>query len=650
MIPLCQATKQLVSPLRDADKDVIEITYDENGDWTLDVYTKIRAGYRSMWPSYELANRINEMPSVKGHGPQWTVSASIMSLDILLAARASGVEIVLMTPETRGSWSLLEMRAALADNAAERVAKFKATGEVPSDCDGIIAHPDYPLMKHQRVCVRNLLELECYGVWHEPGCGKTYTSIAGINNLAHISHKPLRVLVVCPNQVRDNWASEFALFSTEVGKVGVCRGGAVKRLSNIIECLRPEDGHDIKFHALIVGMDTIRCIPQLAAIEWDIIIVDESHEMINTRTARWAAIRQIRDAGLRRWSLTGTAQRNRVLDYWAQFEFLAPSLSGFRSEKAWKKYYGVWDADSEGHQILAGIANLPMIQELIARFAMVVKLKDVMDLPPVTYETVEVKMSPVQIDFYQRVLKELIVHIEAELESDKPKTLLIQNILVQLLRLSQITGGFINWTEILDPDTGEVLQPGSTEYFPESPKVQAAVEYIVKHMEDDPTSKVIIWSHHRPELLWIESYLRANSINYRCYHGGVSVEQRKQNEFDFNNDPECRVLLGYQRCGGTGLNLLGYNPHAEVVINTDVTLIAYLSQNFSSTVRDQSECRAKRKGQRRALKIVDFVVGETIDTQILNVVRRKMDEAMAVKDVSAMMTTLLGGAENINEE
>lgn len=452
--------------------------------------------------------------------------------------------------------------------------------------------------------------------------------------------RPYRAIIACPNNVRANWLNEFFKFATEPGNVTVIRGGQIRRLKLLIEAftVTPED----KYTVLIIGYDTLpRMMEQLAHIEWDLIVADESHFFKSPSTQRFETMIRLRDCAKARMPLTGTPITNTPLDLYAQFEFMGKGFSGFMSWKEFRTFYGVYE-DRGGQNTLVGIQNLPFMQERLARYSFIVRQKEALpDLPDKVYDVIEVEMTSEQEEAYKQLATQLALEIENELDASENKAMTINNVLTKLLRLAHITSGFITWDAVYS-DEGEELRPQRIEFFKTNPKLDALVEVL---KQKGPNEKTIVWACWIPDIKVIAARLAKEGIKTVTFYGGTSENDRQEAERAFNHDADCKVFLGNPAAGGVGLNLLGYPPGRGDEFETNCDHELFYSQNWSPTARSQAEARAHRRGTRMPVRITDLQCAETIDEQIRDRVTKKILTALAVSDIRQILSNVLNGVQ-----
>jgi len=220
--------------------------------------------------------------------------------------------------------------------------------------------------------------------------------------------------------------------------------------------------------------------------------------------------------------------------------------------------------------------------------------KDCLDLPDKVYEPPRFcEFTPEMRRIYDQALKEILVWL------DENQTLTIRHCLTRLLRLGQITGGFV------PSDVEREAQPIEGG----NPKIDGMMGIIE---ELQPHDKVIVWARFLPELRLIAQTLKA------YYPGGVSrwwgeiKEDVRSVELDkFMNDPTRRFWIGQQHSGGFGLTL------------TAASHVIYYSNDFSYEARAQSEDRAHRIGQHNKVTYWDLLVPKSIDEKVLQVLAHK---------------------------
>ena len=641
LAPISEISKQFFAPIRLSEKDRLAISLDENENFVVTIYAAKDADGSPNWPSRaalrDFPLRIPERKQLdddyQNRGEQWQFGGTDITASLIAALWKP--EQLSFKADAKAYYDYLLLTAKQLNQNAEIVANFRMNKTIPENELQFCA--DLPLAPYQQLALHNAYFNEGYALFMKQGTGKTPVAIACIDNEAikpqYSPDRMAKILVVAPNNVRQNWVHEIQNFSTVDGKVTVLRGDQVKRTKLLIDAFTPRKGKiKDQYTVVIVGYDILNKMEALLCIDWDMVILDESHYAKSAATKRWEALQKLREKAKRRYILTGTPYGNSIVDMYTQLEFIRKGGSGFTSLKDFKDFYCVY----ENGRIVAQ-QNLPFIQERLAQMSFFVSKEEAMpDMPAKTFDIIEADMSAHQAEIYRQVMRNLYVEIQQDLEN--ANSLTINNILTKLLRLAQIASGYVSWDAKYDDD-GNVIVPRKIERFKEQRKIDAIVE---EFKAKDPTEKMIIWSCWTENIHALAERFEKEGIEYVTFYGDTSEADRKEAERKYNFDDNCRVFIGNPAAGGTGLNLLGYPPQHPELSKCDTTHIIFMSQNWSSLQFEQASDRGHRRGTRRPVRISNVIIPETIDYEIYMRVLGKQTNAIQMSDLKEILGTVLG--------
>jgi SNF2 family DNA or RNA helicase len=175
-------------------------------------------------------------------------------------------------------------------------------------------------------------------------------------------------------------------------------------------------------------------------------------------------------------------------------------------------------------------------------------------------------------------------------------------VLTQLMRLHQITCGHFT------------ADDGSTQSIPNNRITE------LMNILEETEGKVIIWANYQKDVNQIikniiEKYGQGSIVDY---YGLTPQEERQENIRNFQNNPECRFIVGTPQTGGYGITL------------TQANTIIYYSNGYDLEKRLQSEDRAHRIGQKKTVTYVDLICEDTVDEKIVKALRDKINIASEV--------------------
>jgi len=640
----CPATAELIKPIKPPSDDFLKIGLDDTGKRFVasfevgngevrayDSQMALRHGMRK-----ELMRRVPERKHMAAY-ERWALAATDTTA-VVLAASWPLKQTRFATESARTTFSyLLGLLVRQAEGVRLQDA-WNARKEV-RDVEGYVRHPDNPLADYQRMALAAAADEEGFGLFMEQGTGKSAVAVALASILSSRAEdgKLFSVLVVCPKNVRSNWAAEFAKFATQPGQLTIMRGDAIERMKRLTDVFRASSGDVRRWAAVIASYEIVgRSWEAFKNVRWGLTVLDESHAIKSPTAKRSKSITRLRDRSDRRLILTGTPVTNSVMDLWTQLEFLREGGSGFVSYKNFKAFYGKFiEVGGDGRRIekYVGAKNLPVLQERLARVTFRVTKKQALpDLPEKTYCVEEVAMTKQQARVYDRLRKALIVELEEDMRAAESagRVVTATHVFTKLMRLAQITSGFVK------------ADDGTVTAFSPNPKLEAVVAKIAALPSDE---KAVVWATFVGDIQRMSSRLTAEGVRNVVYYGQIKDDARDAAVAAFNKDRDCRVFLGNPAAGGVGINLWGYDE--RLCPNTNCTLVGYYSQNWSMTERSQSEDRSHRRGTRAGVNVVDFVVPGTIDEEIRVRVIKKRTSAEEVQNLREIISRIAASSPEV---
>lgn len=436
-----------------------------------------------------------------------------------------------------------------------------------------------------------------FGFLFEMGCGKTLTAIAVAGALYEMG-KIKRTLVVAPASVCGVWPEEFQNFAEFRHTAVILTGEKKRRIETLRELEKlPEDRLKI---AVINYESTFRdgIFEELTRFAPDLIICDESQRIKTHNAAQSKAMHSLGDMARYKIILSGTPVQNNVVDLWSQYRFLDKSVFG-TNFYAFKNKYCVMGGYSN-HQI-TGYRYMDDLIKKEHSIAYRVTKDECLDLPEQTFQNLYVDFNKKERAFYDSVRRAGI----AELEGGK--TITAATVITKLLRLQQITGGFISSDENRKPERVNTAKLD-------------ALEDILDDYVITAGKKLVIFARFRAEIDAIEKLLKNKEIKYGCIYGDVPLKERSGIVNGFQNYPETKVFLAQLQTAGLGITL-----HAA-------SAAVFYSMDFNYANYTQATARIHRIGQKHPCTYIHLMVKNTIDDKVLKAIQNKDDMAKSVVD------------------
>lgn len=455
--------------------------------------------------------------------------------------------------------------------------------------------------KHQIEGVMYGLEHESFLLGDDQGLGKT-KEIIDIAMCRKQTDGLKHCLIICGiNGNKYNWADEVKIHSKEDSwilgtrftkrpPIKMIEGGTKDKLEDLnniphqffwitnIETLR---GGSFKEKQ---GKKTVMRFPIAEKIQElcdrgiiGMIAFDEAHKAKNPDSQQGKALLSINCNGPK-IPMSGTFVLNNPMDL-----YLPLKWAGFENHSfySYKQHYCVMGGF--GGKEIVGYKNLDELRSMVSEVMLRRVKGDVLDLPPKVHTIEWVDMYPEQKSLYKDVREAVRDNIDKVKVHPDP--------LSEMLRLRQVTGypGILSST------------------ITKSAKMDRMEELV----EDEVAvgGKAIIFSNWSEMTNVIRH--RLSKYNPAYITGEIGSVQRMEEKDRFQNDPNCKVMIGTIGALGTGFTL------------TASQLVIFVDEPWNRGTKDQAEDRAHRIGTRGTVRIVTILSKDTVDEGVYNLVQKK---------------------------
>jgi SNF2 family DNA or RNA helicase len=406
------------------------------------------------------------------------------------------------------------------------------------------------------------------------GLGKTVQALAAAELMAELFGIQ-KVLIVSPTSLKHQWHEEIERFTSRSGQVVE---GLISRRR---ELYRSESFYKmINYELVHRDASLIR--------EWapDLIILDEAQRIKNWQTRTAKSVKNLESTFA--IVLTGTPIENRIEELHSIMEFVDSQHLG-----PLYRFVHEHRLTDEGGKVV-GYRNLESVRKSLTGVMIRRRKKEVLSqLPERIDKNFFVELTPQQTLIHEE-FAEIVARLVAKWRRyrflSEADNLRLRIALANMRMVSDNT-----W--LVDKRTKH------------GPKLEE-LETLLREIVIEGGEKVVIFSQWLKMNELVEEILAANGIGYVHLNGGVPSRERKVLMARFKDDPECMVFLSTD-AGGVGLNL----QSGSVVINMDIP--------WNPAVLEQRIGRVHRMGQKRGVRVINFISRGSIEERILDLLRFK---------------------------
>ena len=427
------------------------------------------------------------------------------------------------------------------------------------------------LYPHQCAGVSWLSERDVALLADEQGLGKTITALVAAEGFD-------RILVVAPTVVAWNWKREAETW-LDARCVQVITDGKCS--------VYPPAQVVVVTHGLLIRPAILE---QLAAMEWDVCIVDEAHAFKSPDAQRTRALYSHVTPRCRRvWLLTGTPMPNDASELWTHLRALAPERlhtesGSVASYREFIDRFCVWHLAKRGRNRFPKItgnkpARLADLRRRLDGFVLRRLKSDELDLPPIRFETVHLR-PPSLSDAFEAMNLELAPDLEGIGDADELFGKLRGSAWPKFRRLCGLA------------------------------KAGQVAEMLHAELASGALRKVVVFAHHTDVVARVAQELSEFGVHTITGATPAKDRQRYVDEFQAA-DGGVRVMVCNIVAGGVGVTL---TAAADVV---------FAEQSWVPGENAQAADRCHRIGQTKRVRVRFATLAGTIDETITGVLIRK---------------------------
>jgi SNF2 family DNA or RNA helicase len=455
---------------------------------------------------------------------------------------------------------------------------------------------DWTPHPYQMRAIGDMLSKPGYGLFAEPGLGKTSTTLASFSVLKENGAAKAMLVVAPLRPMSIVWPGEIAKWTDFAGLKHVILHGP-KKAERLNE----------KADVYVINYEGLAWLEQELAsrkqMPFDVLCLDESTKIKNTQTQRYKIMKRLRDRFSRVWILTGTPAPNGIENLFGQIfmldggERLGKYVTHFRREYFNEERfngYSLWHPRRDTSE---------RVQAKVADVTLALRAEDYLQMPRKIENFIKVELPTAARRVYNALEEEFFSEVGSGLVT-------AANAAAKGMKLRQIASGGVYGAKSHEISADKVAHSVHSE------KLDALVD-LIEEQAGQPLLVAVAFQH---EVDAIRAALDDASIPY--LGGGVSASKSAEIVSQWNAGA-IPVLLAHPTSVAHGLNLqAGGNA------------VCWFSLTWNLEEFDQFNARVWRQGQTKPVTFHYIVAVDTIDGDVLDALRHK------ARGQSALMNAL----------
>ena len=442
----------------------------------------------------------------------------------------------------------------------------------------------------------------------------THNTIQGIALSNYKSYK--KILVICPASIKKNWKREWEKWCVSGLSVGIVETDKEKYKDEegktkyrTVDVYPDADVIIINRHLLDRHLDKIH------DVDWDLILVDEAHdyrtkEAVSTQMVYGIGEDHIPIPCKQHIDMTGTPIMTKPFDLW-------PKLLRFDKYGLGKSFWAFTKRYCAGHRefgdygnyIYNGFSNEEELGEYLRSNFMIRRIKkDVLkDLPPKRHQIIELPSKGLQrlIAEEQNVVRQNLMAFESLIGLVDEDTSDLED---YELKFEYLEGdNYEQQSKKLSTDDIDIAEQVSTA---RKNLALAKLKMVKEHVDTflESGEKVVLFVHHKDVAKDLKEYYPE-----AAYITGAVPQSKRQPEVDkFQEDPNCKLLIGNILAAGVGFTM------------TAASTVIFAELSWIPSDLEQAEDRLWRIGQMNAVNVQHLVVENSLDSiMVRKLIRRQ---------------------------
>lgn len=434
---------------------------------------------------------------------------------------------------------------------------------------------------HQKIAADFLAQHNRCCLFLDMGLGKTVITLTHLCNLLN-DLSILKALVIAPKRVaEDTWSREAAkwdhLHELRVAKI---LGSAKQRTAAL------NTDADI----YVINRENVQWLVEQCGAEWpfDCVVIDELSSFKSAQAKRWRSLRRVIKMCTHVIGLTGTPAPNGYIDLWPELFLIDGGAALGKTLGAFRQTY-FYPGAHKGHIVYEWKlkpGSRKKIDERIAPFCLSMMKEDWLQLPPIIYNDIHVRMTAAEAALYDKVVRESVLPLYKGKASS----------------VSEMDSAIIGSTAATT--LGKLLQMANGACYDDA----GAVFHLHDH-KIDALADIIEASNGQPVLVFYSYRHDLDRLRERFPDGKDLINSEQITAW---NEGKIPILFAHPAAAGHGLNL-----------QEGGHIIVWFGLPWSLELYQQANARLHRQGQEQSVIVHHLLCEGTVDERVVSALQNK---------------------------
>lgn len=439
----------------------------------------------------------------------------------------------------------------------------------------------YEPKPHQKIAAEFLASHNRCALFLDMGLGKTVITLTHLCNLLN-DFSIFKALVIAPKRVaEDTWSREAAKWDhLQHLRISKILGDKETRQAAL----------DADADIYIINRENVPWLVETCGAKWDFdcIVIDELSSFKSAQAKRWRALRRVAKLATHVIGLTGTPAPNGYMDLWPELFLIDGGAALGKTLGAYRQTF-FYPGAHKGHIVYdwkMKRGSREQIDQRISSFCLSMSKDDWLQLPPIIYNEVPVRMTTAERQSYDQFVQDSVLPLylgSASTVEEMDSAIVGSTAATALGKMLQLANGACY------DDNGGVFSLHAH-------KIEA-LEDLVEAANGQP---ILVFYSYKHDLFRLRAAFPSGK------------ELKTSDDITAWNNGEIPILFCHPAAAGHGLNL-----------QEGGHIIVWYGLPWSLELYQQANARLHRQGQEKSVIVHHIICEDTVDQKVLATLQKK---------------------------